>query len=202
MQIRSRTDPAILVLRPALGQRCGRGVGRFRHDAPTDDRRVTRQRGARDYHRRVTSLAWTRHHAAELIDQHLDRWSFDFDHARARVGCCHYADQRITLSRHLVPALTMAEVDQTLRHEIAHALAGQAAGHGPRWRSLAAKLGYTGRRTMDVPQAREQARWLARCPRGHEYRRHRRPSGKAYCRPCLDGGDWHALRWVDQRAEA
>jgi predicted SprT family Zn-dependent metalloprotease len=150
----------------------------------------------------VTTLAWTRRRAVELIGQHLDRWSFDFDHARARVGCCHYADRRITLSRHLVPQLTAADVDQAVLHEIAHALAGPQVGHGPRWRTLAAGLGYTGRRTMAVPETRQEARWLACCPHGHEYRRHRRPSGQAYCRPCADQGEWHALHWIDQHAPA
>jgi predicted SprT family Zn-dependent metalloprotease len=134
-----------------------------------------------------------------LVGAHLPDWSFDFDHARARVGCCHYADRRITLSRHLVLYLTAPEVDQALLHEIAHAKAGAKAGHGPAWRQAAARLGYTGRRTMPVPDARAQARWTAACPRGHEYHRHRRPSGKAYCSVCARGGEWHALRWMEAR---
>ncbi|MDR1807488.1 MAG: SprT-like domain-containing protein [Propionibacteriaceae bacterium] len=147
----------------------------------------------------MTTLAWTRRRADELIGAHLERWSFDFDHARTRVGCCHYGDRRITLSRHLVLYLTAPEVDQALLHEIAHALVGAKAGHGPAWRKQAARLGYTGRRTIPVPDARRQARWAARCPRGHEYLRHRRPSGKAYCSICAKAGEWHLLRFEDRR---
>ncbi|MDR1265150.1 MAG: SprT-like domain-containing protein [Propionibacteriaceae bacterium] len=146
----------------------------------------------------MTTLAWTRRRGEELVAAHLPRWSFDLDQARARVGCCHYADHKITLSRHLVVHLSAAEVDQALLHEIAHALAGHRAGHGPQWRRAAARLGYTGRRTVAVPAARLQARWLARCPHGHEYRRHRRPSTVAYCRPCSQRGEWFALEWTDQ----
>jgi predicted SprT family Zn-dependent metalloprotease len=145
----------------------------------------------------VTTLAWTRRRADELIGHHLHGWRFEFDHARARVGCCHYADRRITLSRHLVLHLTAQEVDQALFHEIAHAQAGQRAGHGEAWRKKAKALGYTGRRTMAVPDARAQARWRAACPRGHEYQRHRRPSGRAYCSICAKTGVWYPLTWVD-----
>ncbi|MDR1512777.1 MAG: SprT-like domain-containing protein [Propionibacteriaceae bacterium] len=147
----------------------------------------------------MTTLAWAQARASELIGQHLTAWSFGFDHARARVGCCHYDDRQITLSRHLVLGLTAPEVDQAVLHEIAHAIAGPKEGHGPAWRRTAARLGYTGRRTMHVPDAREQARWVARCPKGHEYRRHRRPSRAAYCSPCSRAGQWHLLKWVDEK---
>ncbi|MDR0990674.1 MAG: SprT-like domain-containing protein [Propionibacteriaceae bacterium] len=147
----------------------------------------------------MPTMAWTRQRAAELIDHYLPGWTFAFDHARTRIGCCHYHDQRITLSRHLLRHLSAEEVDQALRHEIAHALTGPKAGHGAIWRRTATGLGYTGQRTMPVPAARQQARWIAACPQGHTYLRHRRPSGTAYCGPCSQRGDWYQLDWEDQR---
>jgi hypothetical protein len=53
---------------------------------------------------------------------------------------------------------------------------------------------------MPVPEARQQARWRASCPRGHEYLRHRRPSRQSFCGPCMKQGDSFELDWQDQRA--
>jgi predicted SprT family Zn-dependent metalloprotease len=150
----------------------------------------------------VTSLAWARQHGAALLERHLPTWSFGFDHARTRAGCCHYAQRRITLSRCLLPYLGPDAVEQTLLHEIAHAQAGAAAGHGLAWRRAADRLGYTGRRTIDIPEARQQARWRAVCPNGHEHLRHRRPPAGARCGPCARAGfDW-VLTWADRSLES
>ncbi|MDR1213589.1 MAG: SprT-like domain-containing protein [Propionibacteriaceae bacterium] len=149
----------------------------------------------------MTSLVWARQRASRLVDQHLGGdWSFDFDHARARVGCCHFQTRRITVSRHLTPQLSQQELEQAVLHEIAHALVGAEAGHGPAWRQIAGRLGYTGRRTIDLPAARRQARWRAVCPRGHELLRHRRPPDGACCGACARQGERHRLVWQDRRA--
>ena len=69
--------------------------------------------------------------AQELFQRHgLVNYSFGFDRAIRRAGLCNYSQKRITISRHLVEAGDMAVVEQVLLHEIAHALCGQAAGHG------------------------------------------------------------------------
>jgi hypothetical protein len=91
----------------------------------------------------VVTLAWTRQRAEQLIEQQLGpQWSFAFDRARTRVGCCHFQAHRITLSRHLLPQLSPLEAEQAILHELAHALSGPRAGHGPQWRQAAAGLGY------------------------------------------------------------
>ena len=124
--------------------------------------------------------------AEELLAAHLPGrgWRFGFDRAVRRAGACHYAEMRITVSRHLAEAAEEAEVRQVLLHEVAHALAGHRAAHGPRWRSIAAGIGYTGTRLHDGPIAEERARWLGTCPAGHEHRRFRRPTRDLSCGLC------------------
>ncbi|AZZ50710.1 SprT-like domain-containing protein [Rathayibacter festucae] len=123
--------------------------------------------------------------ADALLREHLDAsWSFAFDHARTRGGACHWKDRRITVSRHLAARWSDEEVHQTLLHEVAHALAGPKAGHGPAWRRAATALGYTGDRTHSNPTADELAPWVGSCPSGHLFYRHRRPSRPLACGRC------------------
>ena len=101
------------------------------------------------------------------------------------MGLCRYHDRRIELSIHFVEANDHAAIEDTLLHEIAHALAGEAAGHGPRWRRICRQIGATPQRTGEAQMP--AGKWVAACPScGHEYQRHRRPpSGYRYaCRAC------------------
>ena len=71
---------------------------------------------------------------------------FEFDRGKNRFGSCQYdrltgAAAKITLSEHLVRLNDEARVTQTILHEIAHALAGSKAGHGPLWQHHARKIG-------------------------------------------------------------
>ncbi len=88
--------------------------------------------------------------AETLARQELDRfprlaaWSFGWNRRRRAHGLCRYDQRRIELSA----PLTAREPDEslilnTIRHEIAHALAGPKAGHGPLWRRWAAQIGCT-----------------------------------------------------------
>src|SRR5688572_8898033 len=80
-------------------------------------------------------------------------WRFQWDAAVSRGGCCHYRKHLITLSK---PIFAKPENrDNALNvilHEVAHALAGHAAGHGPAWMSIARRIGCDGRRchSMEV----------------------------------------------------
>lgn len=64
----------------------------------------------------------------------LHDWTFDWDNAIQRFGCCHHSSKKITIS---LPLLRINPIDllkNTVNHEIAHALAGHKAGHGPDWK--------------------------------------------------------------------
>ncbi|MDR0285149.1 MAG: SprT-like domain-containing protein [Propionibacteriaceae bacterium] len=147
----------------------------------------------------MATAEWTLAAGERLIARHLGGdWSFGLDHARTRVGCCHYAARRITCSTYLVAYLADDEVEQIILHEVAHGLAGPAAGHGGRWRAQARALGYTGGATIEVPEARLSARWRGTCGAGHEILRHRRPPGRVYCGACAKAGARRPVTWQDR----
>ena len=104
--------------------------------------------------------------ADALIRLHLDdTWSFAFDHAKTRFGQCDHQKRRITMSKYLSAKADDDDVHQVLLHEVAHAIAGVRAGHGPVWKKVARELGYVGGRTHDHPIADDRARWRGLCPR-------------------------------------
>jgi len=147
----------------------------------------------------MATAAWTKRAGADLVQRHLgDQWSFAMDHARTRLGCCRYQDKQITCSTYLVAYLADDEVEQVILHEIAHAIAGHAAGHGKAWARQAKALGYTGGRTIEVPEARLSARWLGTCAAGHEVLRHRKPSRAVYCGTCAKAGKRRVITWYDR----
>ncbi|HEU4465116.1 MAG TPA: SprT-like domain-containing protein [Agromyces sp.] len=137
--------------------------------------------------------------AEALIALHLDpaAWTFGFDNAKKRAGLCNYTEKRISVSRYLALRYEDDEIHQILLHEVAHAMAGPRAGHGPRWARLAAEIGYVGRRTHDGEVADELAPWVGRCPSGHEHYRYRAPVRPLSCGLCRRGFDrsnlivWH-----------
>ena len=124
--------------------------------------------------------------AEELLAEHLPGggWTFAFDHAKRRAGACDYTRRRITVSRYLTAKTDEDDVRQILLHEIAHALAGHAAAHGPRWRAAGRRIGYTGERLHSGPIAHERAAWFGTCPAGHQHYRFRRPAGQLSCGVC------------------
>ena len=85
--------------------------------------------------------------AACLRSLQLHGWSFGWDRAQHRLGCCHLRQRRITLSRYFVETYLERDrfqVWRTLLHELAHALAWERrrhTGHGAIWRTYCRKLG-------------------------------------------------------------
>ncbi len=139
-----------------------------------------------------------RREAEHLIATHLDEsWSFAFDNAKRRAGQCDYTRKRITVSRYLSARYDDDTNRQTLLHEVAHALAGPRAAHGPAWKRVARTIGYTGGVTHHGETATELAPWVGVCPGGHVAHRHRRPARAMSCAKCSPRFDerylfaWH-----------
>lgn len=123
--------------------------------------------------------------ANALIRMHLDEtWTFAFDNAKRRAGLCNFTRRQISVSRYLAARHDDDEVHQTLLHEVAHAMAGPDAGHGPGWRRIARRIGYVGGTTHHGETATELAPWVGTCPNGHTVYRHRRPRGVSSCSQC------------------
>jgi predicted SprT family Zn-dependent metalloprotease len=134
----------------------------------------------------VSELARVQVWAEALIKAHLDPavWTFGFDRAKRRAGLCDFTAKRITLSRALTELAEDDDVHQVLLHEVAHALAGPFAGHGPIWKIIARDLGYVGGRTHEDTASQHLAPWLGDCPAGHSHARYRRPTRPQSCGKC------------------
>ena len=135
--------------------------------------------------------------AAEVFAEHgLDGWTFQWDRAKKRFGQCCHDTRTISLSRVLTELNDEADVLDTIRHEVAHALAGPGAGHGRKWIAQCYVTGATPRRCGDYVTAPQ--RYTIRCEKcGVTGTRDRKPRSKAYHR--TDGG---LIIWTRQEAEA
>jgi predicted SprT family Zn-dependent metalloprotease len=150
-------------------------------------------------------LAAARTRALALMRQHgLTDWHFRFDRARRRLGSCSYGSRTLSLSEPLTLLNDAAVIEDTLLHEIAHALT-PGAGHGPRWRAVARRLGATPRACVSASSVVvPPARFALVCDGcGARLPRYRRPRARLVCRPCFerhrrgDGPRPAALRVVD-----
>lgn len=138
--------------------------------------------------REIEALAW------DMIETYLNGWTFDWDRAVRRAGCCHHGTKTITLSR---PIFTLEEnrenARNTLLHEIAHALVGAGEGHGPRWRAQARALGIRPERCHNMPTPKGKVQGHCGCETPHQ--RHRMPPhGTVHrCRRCAEHVLWRRV---------
>jgi predicted SprT family Zn-dependent metalloprotease len=123
--------------------------------------------------------------AREMARYGLQGWTFALADTRRRLGACLYGKKRIEIAAYHAANSPAESVLDTLRHEIAHALAGPAAGHGPLWKAIAVRLGATPRACEVSPEIPiKPGAWQATCPTCsrtvHLYRRPRSLAGY-YC---------------------
>jgi predicted SprT family Zn-dependent metalloprotease len=100
-----------------------------------------------------------------LIEQ---GWSFKFDNAKTRFGCCWFSLKRITISKHLASLNNEKHVTNTILHEIAHALIDPKHGHDKVWRAKAVSIGHSGSRTYSDEVIRptiNRTRFTGKCPK-------------------------------------
>ena len=117
--------------------------------------------------------------ARSLMDEWgLQDWGFRFSvRSVKRFGVCRFRPPsgHIELSSKLTQLNDREAVEDVIRHEIAHALAGARAGHGHAWKLKCIEVGakpercYNGAQVEVVP-----APYLAVCDAGCEIKRHRR----------------------------
>jgi predicted SprT family Zn-dependent metalloprotease len=117
----------------------------------------------------------------------LGDWAFAWNRRKRSLGLCRYRERRLELSIHFVYANDEPQVRETILHEIAHALAGEKAAHGPLWKAMCRRVGCQAVRCDHGDAVMPRGRWVARCATcGKEYWRHRRPARRAkyWCRVC------------------
>lgn len=116
--------------------------------------------------------------AQQLLREHgLDTqgWSFRFNRHRRTLGLCRFTEKQIELSLFFTERNDQAAVRDTLLHEIAHALAGPEAGHGPLWKQWCVRVGAKPQR-LDSEADMPPGRYRATCPGcGTQHTRHRAP---------------------------
>ena len=100
----------------------------------------------------------------EMKANGLHDWTFGLAKTKRRLGVCKYRTKRIEIAEYHARNNPPSVVLDTLRHEIAHAIAGPAAKHGPRWKAVAIRLGATPRSCETSQQAvMEPGDWQATC---------------------------------------
>ena len=88
--------------------------------------------------------------ARRLMDEHgLTGWTLAFIEAKRRLGDCHFRHHVIRISRTHALEGSEEQIRGTVLHEIAHAIAGREAGHGPLWKVTARRIGATPRAMAD-----------------------------------------------------
>jgi len=113
-------------------------------------------------------------------------WSFKFDRAISRFGCCQSSRKLITVSKRLVELNDESQVKDTILHEIAHAIVGGHEGHNDKWRDVAKLIGCSGERCYSssnviVPKGN----YVLRCPNcKRESYYYRRPRNSRACGRC------------------
>lgn len=129
----------------------------------------------------------TRRHLANLG---LADWSVTFDRAKKRAGMCIHSTKTISLSEYYVRMNDWSQVEQTVLHEIAHALAGPGQGHNFVWARKCRELGIVPERcynSADVNMPQGLVRIICE-NHGEIGRQHRMPrsNSKTYkvCRKC------------------
>lgn len=134
-----------------------------------------------------------------MEDRNLSSWSFRFDNAKRRCGQTNFVKKTITLSRHFVQRNSEADVRDTVLHEIAHAYAGSAAGHGVQWQTWAIRLGARPERcatNVDMPEGNVEGLCDPGCTVRHT--RHRMPPKRlldAYqCNRCYSKVTWVVVK--------
>lgn len=101
----------------------------------------------------------------ELRKHNLRGWTFGWSKSRRQLGVCKYRSKRIEIAEFYALNSPKDSVLDTLLHEIAHAIAGPSARHGPAWKAVAVRLGATPRACEDSDQVVvEPGDWQANCP--------------------------------------
>ena len=119
----------------------------------------------------TNSLTKQRRHAEMWFDYYIEKhapyelreWKLVFDAARTRLGKCNHHKREISLSDVYLmsPTTALNDVQNTLLHEIAHALT-PGAHHGPRWVRKARAIGCNGKRCGRKFASKI---WMLRCTR-------------------------------------
>jgi predicted SprT family Zn-dependent metalloprotease len=135
-------------------------------------------------------------------------WTFkvDYQTKNRRLGQCRYGSKEIGLSAWYIETAEDSVVEDTIRHEIAHALANiefGCMGHGPEWKAMCKRTGACPSRMKLSQSIPARERYKATCNKcGKVFKRHvgPRPGTSYYCKQCPPGSTL-PLRWENVKHE-
>lgn len=83
--------------------------------------------------------------ADELLKKHNLHWTWkiQWNKSEKHLGQCWFDQKVIAISVYMLNSSSEAEFKDTVLHEIAHALVGYEANHGPVWKAKALEIGCT-----------------------------------------------------------
>ncbi len=91
-------------------------------------------------------------------------WKFDISNSQSRLGVCKHDTKRIEVSSYYFHT-DMEEIEDTIRHEIAHALVGSDHDHDDVWRAMCIKVGAKPQRLADEHlKTSAKPNYVIKCP--------------------------------------
>ena len=119
---------------------------------------------------------------SEMDKNGLFNWKLELDYAKVRAGACHFNERKISFSRNFIKHADQLDVNDTILHEIAHALVGPKHGHDKVWKNMAKKLGCSAKRCHTIEFS--DYKWIRFCSKNcWEQKIHRRKANLV-CRKC------------------
>ena len=127
-----------------------------------------------------------------------DGWQFRWSNARSQAGSCNHRTRVIRLSRPFAELWGPEGMRDTILHEIAHALAGHKAGHGPAWRAVCLRIGAAPERCIPADAELPEMRYTGTCPNGHVTQKQRIPARERSCGHCTPRFDRrYLITWTE-----
>lgn len=125
-------------------------------------------------------------------------YTFKFDYAKRRFGCCNYKYKTISLSKPLCEInlhQLEGKITDTILHELAHAFCVEiygrkdGRGHDHKWQSIALQIGSDGKRCFNHSDfggiEKPNSKYTLVCNTcGHEASMHRQPKYARSCGKC------------------
>ena len=130
---------------------------------------------------RLTEVA---RQADQLLEKYgLTQWRFVYDHANHRAGSCRHDRQLISMAEQFCLTADNAQIEDTILHEIAHALVGVKHGHDVVWQAKAREIGCSAARTHCVSFS--QPRYIVSCKQCGTYGVRDKRGKNRVCKRCL-----------------
>ena len=133
--------------------------------------------------------------ANQLMKQYLSPdWHFMWMNTKRSCARCSFRFRLIELNSTYIQFAPDDDIKNSILHEIAHAIAGPAAGHGWAWKIACRQVGCAGDRLARGEHidnfVMSQAKYVADCPCGVPHIRNRKATGIYTCSQCKTPLTW------------